>query len=60
MHRPDEVTIYAPDEAHRDVGVVLPGGAKTKYKNMTDPIELLMSYDGKDDPPYLFELPAVK
>jgi hypothetical protein len=51
-----DTTIYAPNEAHGDVAVVLPGGAKTKYKKVLDPRELLMRNNGKDDPPYLFEL----
>jgi hypothetical protein len=52
------ITIYAPDEAHGDVAVVLPSGATKKYKKVIDSREPLMRNDGKDDPPYLFELPA--
>jgi hypothetical protein len=55
----------APVEERGDVEVlllhdleVLPGGVKKKYKKVTDPKEELRANDGKNDPPYLFELPS--
>jgi hypothetical protein len=52
-----KLTIYAPDEAHGDVEVVLPGGVKKKYKKVIEPDAALEANSAKT--PYLFELPAV-
>jgi hypothetical protein len=51
------LTVYASDEARGGVKVTMPSGDKRWYKKVPDPKAALRVNEGKDDPPYLFELP---